>query len=94
MPKPLGGLAMMNADVMRRAEALQSLAMAKLRVEFAVEPDEVTLETLSYDRIRQDLERASLRGEEGITELNNKYAHLLLPVIEQVLNGGTERQPT
>lgn len=83
MNTPTGGMAKMNFEVIRRAELLQALANQFIDVEYAVDRKVTDIQQLTYESFLADYQQAKSKGEEN--EFNSRYAALLMPIVEQVL---------
>lgn len=80
-----GYLSRATVESINNAEALQGRAIAYINRSFAAESDdELTLESLTWERLVKELESAEQSGD--YSELNEKLIqNILTPVIEQAL---------
>ena len=84
--KAIGPWARMNMEVIKKAEAMQALALQTLEDAYRTESDDLTLDNLSWENFSRKLDKAMSDGT--MDEFETQIAALLMPVVEQVMNAG------
>ena len=90
MPNAYGPMAEAMFSAIRRAEQLQALTMEKINSQYSVPDKPKDLFNMKFEDFIKEMDDAYTNGK--VDQLNAKYAQVLMPFVQQVMNPQTQSQ--